>query len=175
MKHLISFVALSIMALSAWAHGGEDHGDGAVPAMAGAAAPRAAAQTEEFELVAVLAEGRLTLYLDRYADNAPVSDAEIEIESGAMKAVAAQIAPGVYAAPGEAFAKPGKYPLTVSVQAGESADLISAALEIAEPATAAGSAQAGRARAAWAAAAALLLAGAALVALRRRKTARTEK
>ncbi|CAG0926485.1 MAG: hypothetical protein EFKGCFLK_00775 [Rhodocyclaceae bacterium] len=167
MKHLIAFVAPAAFALSAWAHGGEDHGDGAhAPAAIADVAPRASAHSEEFELVAVLADGRLTLYLDRYADNAPVADAQIEIESGAMKAAATQVAPGVYAAPGAAFARPGKHPLTISVQAGESADLLTAALEIAEPAATAAQANAG---AAWAAAGALLLAGATLVALRRRK------
>lgn len=169
MKHLIAVVALAVFALSAWAHGGEDHGDGAVPAVADDIAPRAVAQTEEFELVAVLAEGKLTLYLDRYADNAPVPDAEIEVESGTFKAVAAQVAPGVYALPAGAFAKPGKHPLTVSVQAGESADLLTAALEIAEPAATAGQANAGTFWAAWGATGALLLAGTTLVALRRRK------
>lgn len=173
MKHFISFAATLVFAFSAWAHGGEDHGDGAAPAMGVDIAPRAVAQSEDFELVAVLAQGRLTLYLDRYVDNAPVPDAEIEVESGAMKSVAAQIAPGVYALPGEAFARAGKYPLTVSVQAGESADLLSATLEINGAAT---DIEHARSRSEWAiwAAAALLLAAAALVAWRRRKYASTK-
>lgn len=169
MKHLIPCIAMAFFALSAWAHGGEDHGDGAAAAVANDIAPRAAAQTEEFELVAVLADGKLTLYLDRYADNAPVPDAEIEVESGTFKAVAVQVAPGVYALPAEAFSKPGKYPLIVSVQAGENADLLSAALDIAEPVATAGHARAWTAWAAWGAAGALLLIGTALLALRRKK------
>lgn len=168
-KHFISFAATLVFALSAWAHGGEDHGDGAAPAMAVDVAPRAVAQSEDFELVAVLAQGRLTLYLDRYADNAPVADAEIEVESGATKSVAAQIAPGVYAVPGEAFAKAGKYPLTISVQAGESVDLLGATLEFDGAAKAAEHAHSRSEWAIWAAAATLLLAGAALLVLRRRK------
>ena len=91
----MSFIATAFLASAAAAHGGEDHGDGAAPAIAGDVAPRAAAQSAEFELVAVLTEGKLTLYLDRYADNAPVPDAEVEVESGSFKAVAAQVAPGV--------------------------------------------------------------------------------
>ena len=169
MKHLILFVAHVLLAVSAWAHGGEDHGDGAAPAMAADLAPRAAAHSEEFELVAVLAQGRLTLYLDRYADNAPVPDAEIEIESGAFKAVAKQVAPGVYEAPGDAFARAGQYPLTFSVQAGESADLLSATLELNGAAAGVDHAHTRSEWAIWAAAAALLLAGVALLVLRRRK------
>lgn len=167
-KHFISFAATLVFALSAWAHGGEDHGEGDAPAMAADIAPRAAAQSEDFELVAVLTEGKLTLYLDRYADNAPVADAEIEVESGAFKAAAKQLAPGVYAVPGEAFAKSGKYPLTFSVQAGERADLLSATLEFDG---AAKDIEHAHSRSEWAiwAAAALLLAGAALLVMRRRK------
>ena len=132
-------------------------------------APRTSAQSDEFELVAVLAAGKLTLYLDRYADNAPVPDAEVEIESGAFKAIAAQIAPGVYSVPGQAFAQPGKHPLTISVQAGDAADLLTATLDLALPAAGIEHAHGWGEWAAWSAAGALLLAGAGLVAVRRRK------
>lgn len=163
---LVFFTATLAFALSVWAHGGEDHGEGNAPVTSAGIAPRAVALSEEFELVAVLTEGRLTVYLDRYADNAPVADAEIEIESGTMKSVAVQVAPGVYALSGDAFANPGRYPLTVSVQAGENSDLLTAALEVAAPAAA--RAQKRTAWAFWGGALALLV-GAALLALRRRK------
>lgn len=169
MKHLISFIAAAFLASAAAAHGGEDHGDGAAPAMAGDVAPRAAAQSEEFELVAVLADGKLTLYLDRYADNAPVPDAEVEVESGAFKAVAAQIAPGVYSVPGQVFAQPGKHPLTISVQAGDAADLLTAALDLAPPAAGVEHAHGWGEWAIWGAAGSLLAVAGGLVVVRRRK------
>lgn len=166
MKRPIAFVAALCVSLWAWAHGGEDHGDAAAPALAADIAPRAQAQSDEFELLAVLAQGELTVYLDRYSDNAPVADAEIEVESGAFKAVARQVAPGVYTLPADAFAPGGKYPLTFVVQAGDSADLLSATLET-------GGAPAGVEHvhsrsewSIWAAAAAVLLAGAALIVAR---------
>ena len=171
MKHFITFIAVALFALTAWSHGGEDHShDAAAPAMANDIAPRATTQTEDFELVAVLADGKLTLFLDRSASNEPVADAEIEVESGAFKAVAAQLAPGIYALPGEAFANPGKYPLSISVQAGDTADLLTATLDLAPPAGVehvAGWDKWAR-RVAWGASGALLLAGAGLVAVRRR-------
>lgn len=167
MKHLMSFIAAAFLASAAAAHGGEDHGDGAVPAATGDVAPRAFAQSEEFELVAVLADGKLTLYLDRYADNVPITDAQIEVESGAAKALAKQIAPGVYALPGEAFAAAGKHPLTFTVQAGEQSDLLAASLDIAPEAHPAESGW--PAWATWGGAGTLLLAGTTVFALRRRK------
>ncbi len=47
MKTLLAFATTLIFALSAWAHGG-----GAQPAVRADIAPRAVAQSEEFELVA---------------------------------------------------------------------------------------------------------------------------
>ncbi len=125
---------LMLAAATARAHEGHDHGP-AVPEIRVEAAPRATAESEEFELVAVLEGGRLQLYLDRHASNEPVAGAGIEVESGAFKGLAQALAPGLYTLPGEAFAKPGKYPLTIGVQAGESADLLAATLEVPQPAT----------------------------------------
>lgn len=139
--HIPPAHALPILMLAtatAWAHEGHDHGP-AVPEIRVEAAPRATAESEEFELVAVLEGGKLRLYLDRYASNEPVAGAGIEVESGAFKGLAKAVAPGVYTLPGEAFAKPGKHPLTIGVQAGESADLLAATLEVPQPATTASS------------------------------------
>jgi LPXTG-motif cell wall-anchored protein len=162
------FVSLTLV-MSALAYGGGDssdghsHGEAANPAMTVDVAPRTSAQSDEFELVAVLAAGKLTLYLDRYADNAPVPDAEVEVESGSFKAVAAQMVPG------HAFAQPGRHPLTISVQAGDAADLLTATLDLAPPAAGVEHAHGWGEWTVWSAAGALLLAGAGLAAVRRRK------
>lgn len=164
-----------VIGSSVWAHGGEEHSHDAAPVAAAPTqqAPRASARSEEFELVAVLENSQLTLYLDRYADNAPVADAQIELESGAIKRVAKQLEPGVYALPAEAFAKPGKYPLVFTIQTADSADLLATTLEVAEVAQpVAGIAQPARSdvpRFVWIAAGALLLAGVGVVWMRRRK------
>lgn len=130
------FVIPLILAVPAWAGGdasdGHTHGP-AEPVPVQDIAPRAVAQSEDFELVTVAMGGKLTLYLDRQDSNAPVVGAVIEVESGAFKAVAKEGEPGVYTLPGAAFAKPGKYPLTFSVQAGETADLLTATLDLSAP------------------------------------------
>ena len=171
----IYFVSLAF-ALSALAHAGGDasdghsHGEAAAPAIVVAGAPRASAGTEEFELVAVLEGKKLTLYLDRFATNEPVADAQIEVDSSTLKAAATQVAPGVYSLPGEAFAKPGKYPLAISVQAGDSSDLLTITLDLPQPVADAAPVNSWSNWAVGGAAGALLLAGAALVAARRRKS-----
>ncbi|RXZ45484.1 hypothetical protein [Crenobacter cavernae] len=118
----------------AFAHGDEDHGDGPKPAVAANVAPRAEAQTELFELVATPANGQLTVYLDRYASNEPVSGAKVEVESGSWKAVAQAADNGSYRVSAPQFAKPGQYPLVFTVEAGDDADLIETTLVVAEAA-----------------------------------------
>ncbi|AXK38074.1 hypothetical protein [Crenobacter cavernae] len=120
--------------LLAFAHAGEDHGDGSKPAVAANVAPRAEAQTELFELVATPGNGRLTVYLDRFASNEPVTGARVEVESGSWKAVAQAADNGSYLVNAPQFAKPGQYPLVFTVQAGDDADLIETTLIVAEAA-----------------------------------------
>jgi len=148
LKRTLIACALACGALTAGAHGGEDHGEAAAAPVQVGQAPRAVAQTDDFELVMVLtgahASGEpehdhptvppvLTLYLDRFATNAPVAGATVEVESGAFKAVAKQVEAGVYTVAGQVFAKPGRYPLTVSVQTDDGADLLEASLQYEAP------------------------------------------
>lgn len=167
-----ALVLAAALALPVWAHEGEDHGGEAAPAPTAETGPRAAAATEEVELVAVLEGKRLVLYLDRFATNEPMVDAQVEVEGSGLKAVAAQIAPGVYAVPAEALAgsaTPARHALAVSVQAGDIADLLTVTLDLSKPVAGVEHAHFWGEWAVWGASGALLLAGAGLVALRRRK------
>lgn len=130
-------VALAGIAVPAVAHEGEDHGAESPSAISIPITPRAYAQTEDFELVAQLQGNKLQIHLDYFASNAPVVDAQIEVESGAnWKAQAQQIAPGVYAVQADTLAAPGRHALSFSVQAGDTADLLATSLEVAAPAQA---------------------------------------
>lgn len=111
------------------AHEGHDHGP-PEPAPPPQAAPRTVAESEDFELVAVLEGSGLTLYLDRHASNEPVAGALVEVESGALKAQAKERAAGVYILDGEVFGRPGSHPLTLTIQAGETLDLLAATLVV---------------------------------------------
>lgn len=177
-------LALLLAHAPAWSHGDEDHGDTPAASTPAQQAPRASAQTDSFELVAVLDQGdaqhppTLTIYLDQLDTNEPVAQASIDVESGAFKASAQPAGPGVYTVPGSAFAKPGRYPLTFTVQSADTADLLNATLVTGahdahggEPAQAAGTAHT---RWPWLAAGAALLialgAAAALSARRRQRS-----
>lgn len=174
-RHFFLAATLLVAVPTVLAHGGEQHDAApAIPAaaaaaLAGESASRAAATSPDFELVAALEDGRLVLYLDRYATGEPVAGARVEVESGVFRGVAMPAGPGVYALDGKSFAAPGRHALAVTVEAGDLADLLSATLETRPPAPA--PVPNVRARAEWivwgAAVVGLLLAGGALVLARR--------
>lgn len=85
--------------------------------------PRFAAASETFELVGVLNGKQITLYLDRAADNSPVTDAQIEIEIAGTK-LKAEKHEGAYEVALAAEPKPGVLPVTATVTAGTEADLL---------------------------------------------------
>lgn len=127
MKLLIALSLLVGLAV-AQAHEGHDHGAPPAPAV-GSVAPRFDARTDVFELVGVLAGADLIVYLDRAGNNAPVDGAEIELESGAFKAKAQRIDVGTYRVQAGPLAAAGKHALTLSAQAGDDADLLTATFD----------------------------------------------
>jgi hypothetical protein len=126
-------VAAILVAAPAWAGEGHDHGD-AAPAAVGEALPRFTAESETFELVGVLSGKQITLYLDRFADNSPVRDAQIELEIGGANFKAEKQGDDEYEVVLPEAPKPGVLPVTVTVTAGNEADLLAGELDIHEAA-----------------------------------------
>ncbi|WP_265941910.1 carboxypeptidase-like regulatory domain-containing protein [Dechloromonas sp. A34] len=126
-----AFITAILLALSMplLAHEGHDHEAATKPADV-RLAPRFELRSEDFELVGVLAGKELIVYLDRAADNAPVPGAQIEIEGQGINGVATEMANGIYQLSVPPLTPAGKYPLTLTIQAGEIVDLLSANLEI---------------------------------------------
>ena len=72
-----AMVWLVLIVEGAHAHEGHDH---AAPTNRVATSlPRIAVQSELYQLVGILEGGRLTLYLDRFSDNAPVTTGRIAV------------------------------------------------------------------------------------------------
>ena len=99
---------------------------------------RIEANSDTFELVGTLAGGELSIFIDRYVTNEPLLQAQVEVESGALKAQAkfrAEI--GDYliddAALLQKLSTPGEHPLVITVIAGKDSDLLDAMLRV--PAT----------------------------------------
>jgi hypothetical protein len=77
-----ALVVALLLSTSAIAHEGHDH-DAPAKAVAGdPARPRFAASSDLFELVGMVDGQRLTLWLDRFSDNVPLTGASIELDVG---------------------------------------------------------------------------------------------
>lgn len=123
--------ALFLPAL-ALADEGHDHG-GAAPVATGPSLPRFAAVSDVFELVGVLEGKRITLWLDRAADNEPVTNARIELEIAGEK-FKAEPHDDIYEVVLTAEPKPGVLPVTAVVAAGSDTDLLAGELDLHEQA-----------------------------------------
>lgn len=112
----------------------EGHDHGAAPAAAeGQASPRVSAHSDLFELVGIVEKGQMTVYLDRYATNEPVTNAKIEFEAGANKGVASPQPDGTYLIKFDALSKPGELPFSFTVAAGSDTDLLAGELHVEDP------------------------------------------
>ena len=98
-------------------------------------APRLDAKSELFELVARLDGGEFSILIDNFATNEPVLNANVEVESGSLKAKAKFHADlGDYAVDDPAMLKllsaPGEHPVVITVLAGEQTDLLDGVLRV---------------------------------------------
>lgn len=170
MRHAVAVVLL-VIASAAFGHGGEDHGAPPVP-VAQTVEPRTAAATEEFEVVASLEGKKLVVYVDRFASNEPVTQAKVEIEGAGLKGVATESAPGTYVLDVAAALPPARHPLTISVEAGDSLDLLTATLDTSTSVVIEQHTHGWSEWLVWGLSGALLLATGILFAVRRRKRAK---
>jgi hypothetical protein len=126
------------------AHGPDgEHLDGKAAAAAVGGVPRVEAKSEQFELVARLVGGALTILIDRYETNEPVLGAKLDVESGPIKATAAfRAESGDYAVTDAALvaalAQPGEHALVFTLVAGNESDLLDGTLVTAGGMAAAG-------------------------------------
>lgn len=108
-----------------FAHEGHDHGEADKSAVVSSAYPRVAARSERYEIVGILRDGRLSVFIDDAVTNQPVLDAALQVtigDSGTIEATTAR--DGVYA-----VAVPGQKPtgpveVIFSVNAGKGDDLL---------------------------------------------------
>ena len=125
--------AAILVASPAWAGPGHDHGD-AAPVTVGEASPRFSAVSETFELVGVLSGKKITLYLDRFADNSPVRGAQIELEIGGAKfkgrASEGRQGEDEYEVVLPEAPKSGVLPVIATITAGNESDLLAGELDI---------------------------------------------
>ena len=130
-----AWIAACLLANAANAHEGHDDAAPGMPAVLDGGAPRVEANSDLFEIVAVIESGVMTLYLDRYATNEPITNAAIDVEIGAAKGVAEPNADGTYTFKDPLLARPAQLPVTFAIAAGSEGDLLTAEVVIADPNT----------------------------------------
>ncbi|MDO8276872.1 MAG: efflux RND transporter periplasmic adaptor subunit [Burkholderiaceae bacterium] len=164
----IIFIASSAFA-TAWAAG--DHGAEAPAAVGAVTSPRVTSHSDLFELVGLVENSEMKIYLDRYASNEPVTDANIEVEAGPAKGSALPLPDGSYSFKHEVLGQPGTLAVSFVVAAGQDTDLLGGDLVITDPHAEGDHAGATRPWLRWAAyaGAGLLLAALAAAAWRKRR------
>ncbi|MGL4440784.1 MAG: efflux RND transporter periplasmic adaptor subunit [Bosea sp. (in: a-proteobacteria)] len=135
---VLSILLAAAMPSRLAAHDGHDHGAPPTP-VSTTIAPRVDASSDIFELIGVLRAGKLTIYVDRFTTNEPVSDAEVEVEtpSGTLKSIRG--ADGTFVLDAS-WAKAGaNLDLIFTVTAGTDLDVLTGTLKVPPdaPATAA--------------------------------------
>ena len=133
MKQLLFLLLGLLLSSRTYAHGGEDHGDGAKAGTpAGATSFSVAALSERFEVLLryePLEGGQpadLRLFLSDYATNAPIKGAKLTLtnpEDANLKWVVTEKEPGVYLVEGQ-FPANKAYSFAANIVAGAQADLL---------------------------------------------------
>jgi len=109
---------------AAHAHGDADHNHGAPAAATAGSLPRLVTKSEAYELVAILDGERLTIYLDRHDDNAPVSDATIAVTIDGETMTAEPAADNTFAVASRRFGGGGSVELIFDIKAPAGDDLL---------------------------------------------------
>lgn len=129
----LALSAALFIAPAALAGEGHDH-DAAPAAAAGTALPRFAAVSELFELVGIVDGTRLTVYLDRHDDNAPVAGATVALELDGTPVALTEGADGSFEGTLAEALPPGVVPVTATITAGPDTDLLAGELDVHEAA-----------------------------------------
>ena len=69
------------------AHDGHDHGDADKSPVVSSAYPRVAARSELYEIVGILKDNQLSIFIDDAVTNAPITDAALRVTIGDSGAI----------------------------------------------------------------------------------------
>lgn len=114
------------LATAASSHEGHDHGS-PPPSAAVSSLPRAEASSQDFELVAVARNGKLTIYLDRFSTNEPVTNATMAVDAPDGPATA-RLVGDVYEVDAAWAARQGNNDLLFTITTPDGADVLSTTL-----------------------------------------------
>ncbi len=126
---MLTFLLFVGMASTLKAHEGHDHGAPPTP-VSTTIAPRVDASSTTFELIAVLRNNALTIFVDRFVTNEPVTGAQVEVDTPKGTLTARENSDGTYTVPAEWAAAGGSYDLIFTVAAGTDIDVLTGTLKL---------------------------------------------
>ncbi len=137
----ISSICISLLLLPnlLYAHGGEDHYHADEPSVPSTISPalsdgvRLELQSTDVELLGIVHDGKLTLYADQFATNAPLANAQIDLETKGQKLHLTTDANGVAEITAAWLAKPDRYEVTATIMAQGINDLLIGSVIISPP------------------------------------------
>ena len=138
-RYILSVIIPTALLLTASAsgvraHEGHNHGPETPPAPV-SVAPRGEAHSERFELVAVADGKTLRIFLDDYKTNAPVQQAELEVETPTGPMAAKAQGDGVFIIEAPFLEPGGRFDLIVTIMADGDPDILPVSIDV--PTTAA--------------------------------------
>lgn len=102
---------------------GHDHGPVEM-APTGPASPRIVTESEAYELIGLVKDGKLVVFLDNRSDTSPVTNAKIELTIDGKMGIAEPKADGTYVFTSPVLGKPGEREVIVSISDSGRSDLL---------------------------------------------------
>lgn len=106
------------------AHEGHDHGDDEKSAVASSAFPRVTARSDLYEVVGILKNGELSVFIDDAVSNEPVTDAKLQVTIGDAAAIEAKRASNGYTVALPDPTRAGSVEVIFSINGGKGDDLL---------------------------------------------------
>lgn len=133
---IFMIAAVSVLDGAAYAGPGHDHDHGGGHAAAnqtrGPTNPRLTLTSKTYELVGILVDHKLTLYLDHRADTAPVTGAKIKLTIDGSTRTAAPQPDGTYLFDAPALSEHKKFEVVAEISGAEANDLLVGTLDATE-------------------------------------------
>jgi membrane fusion protein, heavy metal efflux system len=133
LKSCALLVTLAFIATITIAGPGHDHGHDAPANVTSPASPRFAASSDLFEVVGILKDKELLVFVDRFETNEPVTKATVELEvNGVKKMGTLKPDMGEFTFAADTFAKPDSYAIALTITAGDDIDILAGNLVVPE-------------------------------------------
>jgi len=132
--YLVQLIAVLTLAISpiSYAGPGHDHGDEKPNQQQAKTLPRFYAESDLYELVGVIRDKQITLYLDRYATNEAVKGANLEVEIDGVKMAVKPHGDGEYLIELKDKIKDQPTPISVTINDGGVNDILVSTIDLSQ-------------------------------------------